>query len=159
MKKVFILTLFLLPAVLIAQDKTTEIIKLKQLQEHIQASTNHVKVINFWATWCAPCIKELPLFEKLDQERKDVQVTLVSMDLDLDPNPEKVYRFIERKKIKSKVLILDERNPNSWIDQIEKNWSGALPATIIINGKTGQRKFIERELHEGDLEKLIAEIL
>jgi hypothetical protein len=56
-------------------------------------------------------------------------------------------------------LILDETNPNAWIDKIDKNWSGALPATIIINGKTGQRKFVEKELHEGELEKLIAEIL
>ena len=136
----------------------TRIVKLGQLQEVISAKTDHIKVINFWATWCAPCIKELPLFEKIGAERTDLKVTLVSMDLDLDPNPEKVYKFIDRKKVKSEVLILDERDPNSWINQIDKNWSGALPATMIINGKTGQRKFVEKELHEGDLEKLIAEI-
>jgi hypothetical protein len=78
--------------------------------------------------------------------------------MDLDPNPDKVYKFIVRKKIISEVLILDEQDANSWIDKVEKKWSGALPATIIINQKTGQRKFIEKELHEGDLEKLIAEI-
>ncbi|MCU0356007.1 MAG: TlpA family protein disulfide reductase [Cyclobacteriaceae bacterium] len=150
--------LLLISLTLFAQPKA-EIIKLKQLQEHIQAKTDKVKVINFWATWCAPCIKEMPLFEKLNAERQNVEVTLVSMDLDLDPNPEKVYKFLDRRKIKSQVLILDERDPNSWIDQVDKNWSGALPATIIINGKTGKRKFIERELHEGELEKLIAEVL
>ncbi len=150
--------LLLISLTLFAQPKA-EIIKLKQLQEHIQAKTDKVKVINFWATWCAPCIKEMPLFEKLNAERQNVEVTLVSMDLDLDPNPEKVYKFMDRRKIKSQVLILDERDPNSWIDQVDKNWSGALPATIIINGKTGKRKFIERELHEGELEKLIAEVL
>jgi hypothetical protein len=57
------------------------------------------------------------------------------------------------------VLILDEQNPNSWIELIDKSWTGALPATIIVNSKTGQRKFVERELHEGELEKLIAEVL
>lgn len=136
-----------------------QLIKLAQLQELMDAKTDHIKVINFWATWCAPCVKEMPLFEKLGQDRSDVKVTLVSMDLDLDPNPEKVHKFVARKKIQSQVLILDETNPNSWIDKVDKNWSGALPATIIINGKTGQRKFVEKELHEGDLEKLIAEIL
>ncbi len=140
------------------QAQKTEIIKLEQLQELIEAKTDHIKVINFWATWCAPCIKELPLFEKLGQERSDVKVTLVSMDLDLDPNPEKVHKFVARKKLQSQVLMLDERDPNSYIDQIDKNWSGALPATIIINGKTGQRKFVGKELHEGELEKLIAEV-
>lgn len=134
------------------------IVKLPELKALMNASSDKIQVINFWATWCAPCVKELPLFEKLGQERKDVKITLVSMDLDLDPNPDKVYRFVTRKNIRSEVLILDEKDPNSYIDQIDKRWSGAIPATIIINPRTGQRKFVERELHEGELEKLIAEI-
>jgi thiol-disulfide isomerase/thioredoxin len=143
---------------LTCKSQQAEIVKLPQLQELIQAETDHIKVINFWATWCAPCIKELPLFEKLGQERTDIKVTLVSMDLDLDPNPEKGHKFVTRKKKQSQVLILYEKDPNSWMNQIDKNRSGALSATIIINGKTGQRKFVEKELHEGDLEKLIAEV-
>jgi thiol-disulfide isomerase/thioredoxin len=139
-----------------AQDP--KIIKLPQLQERIAQKADHIKVINFWATWCAPCVKEIPLFEKLGKDRPDVKVTLVSLDLDLDPNPEKVYRFVARKKLQSEVVILDEKDPNSYINQIDKNWSGAIPATIIINGRTGKRKFVDRELHEGELEKLISEV-
>ena len=142
-----------------AQGQEAEMIKLDQLKNLIESKSEHIKVINFWATWCAPCIKEIPLFEKLGQERSDVKVTLVSMDLDLDPDAEKVHKFVARKKLQSRVLILDATSPNLWIDQIEKEWSGALPATLIVNGKTGQRKFVEKELHEGDLEKLIAELL
>jgi hypothetical protein len=56
------------------------------------------------------------------------------------------------------VLLLDEQDANSWINKVEKQWSGALPATIIINQKTGQRKFVEKELHEGDLQKLITDV-
>lgn len=140
-----------------AQDQA-KIVKLPELQELISSKADHIKVINFWATWCAPCVKEMPLFEKLGQDRNDVKVTFVSMDLDLDPDPAKVHKFVTRKKLKSQVLILDETDPNYYIDQIEKKWSGALPATIIVNSKTGQRKFVEGELHEGDLEKLIAEV-
>lgn len=157
MRKLLLILSFVLPVSVFAQQ--AEIVKLKQLQDHINRETDNIKIINFWATWCAPCIKEMPLFEKIGAERKDVEVTFVSLDLDLNPKPETVYRFIDRKKIQSKVLILDEKDPNVWINQIEKGWSGAIPATIIINGKTGQRKFVEKELHEGDLEKLIAEIL
>jgi hypothetical protein len=87
-----------------------------------------------------------------------VTVTLVSLDLDLDPNPEKVYKFISRKNIQSQVLLLDEPDPNSWINRIEKAWSGALPATLVINHKTGKRKFVGKELKEGDLERLLEEI-
>ena len=75
-----------------------EMVKLERLQNEIASSSDQVLVYNFWATWCAPCVKELPLFEKLNQNNKEVKVTLVSMDIDLDPNPEKIYKFIERKK-------------------------------------------------------------
>lgn len=156
MKNILIVASFLFVAFF--SNAQVPLVKLPELQKLMDAPTEEVKVINFWATWCAPCIKELPFFEKVNQERKDAKVTLVSMDIDLDPNPDKVNRFVARKKLQSQVLILNERNPNDWIDKIEKEWSGALPATLIINTKNGKRKFVEKELHEGDLEKLIDEI-
>jgi thiol-disulfide isomerase/thioredoxin len=131
-----------------------ESIKLSQFKKEL-SSGSKIKVINFWATWCAPCVKELPLFEKLNQENKEVDVLLVSMDYDLDPNPEKVKRFIDRKKLRSKVVILAEANPTDWIDKIDKDWSGALPATLIINPQSGKRKLVEGEMKDGELDKLI----
>jgi thiol-disulfide isomerase/thioredoxin len=155
LRQTLFITLWLIGFSAAAQVK---IVKLPELKKVMDAPGDNIRVINFWATWCAPCIKELPLFEKLNRDRKDIAVTLVSMDMDLDPNPEKVNKFVTRKKLASQVLILDETNPNSYIAQIEKEWSGALPATILINSRTGKRKFVEKELHEGDLEKLIDEI-
>jgi thiol-disulfide isomerase/thioredoxin len=157
MKKILALALLLVGFNAFAQK--AEVISLSQLKERLSGSSNNIVVFNFWATWCAPCVKEMPLFEKLTAEKRpNVKVTLVSMDLDLDPNVEKVHKFVTRKNLQSEVLILDAKNSNTWIDQVEKQWSGALPATIIVNQKTGQRKFVEKELHEGDLEKLIAEV-
>jgi thiol-disulfide isomerase/thioredoxin len=157
MKQLILLILICIACQATAQK--AEVIKLPRLQQIMEAKSEKIQIVNFWATWCAPCIKELPLFEKLTAEgRSDVKVTLVSMDMDLDPNPEKVYKFLSRKNLQSEVLLLNEQNANAWINKIEKNWSGALPATIVINQKTGQRKFIEKELHEGDLEKVIAEL-
>jgi thiol-disulfide isomerase/thioredoxin len=142
-----------------AFSQQAEIVTVDKLKAIMDAKSDKIQIVNFWATWCGPCVKELPLFEKLTAEHhENINVTLVSMDLDLDPNPEKVYKFIARKNIKSSVVLLDAKDPNSYINKIEKAWSGALPATIIINQKTGQRKFIEKELHEGDLEKFLAEV-
>lgn len=143
----------------LAMAQEAELVKLDQLQKIMKSENEHILIVNFWATWCAPCLKELPLFEKLGAERKDILIKLVSMDMDLDPNPSKVRDFVNRKKIKSTVLILDERNPNDWIDKVDKRWSGALPATLVINNKNGKRRFVEKELHEGELEKLIADVL
>ncbi len=151
--KFLLLAFIALPLALPGQD----LIKLPELQNAIHEA-GPVKVINFWATWCAPCVKEMPYFEKLNQENKNVKVLLVSMDYDLDPNPAKVKKFVERKKILSKVVILQEENPNSWIEKIDKDWGGALPSTLVINPNNGKRKFVQGELKEGDLEKLIAEV-
>lgn len=158
MRKLFVIAFMAVSALGFGQQKNTEITKLENLQKLLATKADGILVVNFWATWCAPCVKELPLFEKLQAETKGVSVALVSMDLDIDPNPEKVYKFIARKGIKSKVLLLDEKDPNSWISSVDPAWSGALPATIVINQKTGKRKFVEKSLHEGDLEKLIAEV-
>lgn len=135
-----------------------QVVRLEALKEIINKPTGMTRVINFWATWCAPCIKEIPLFEQLDAERDDVEVYLVSMDLDLDPDPAKVYRFMERRGIRSTVLLLNETDPNTWIDQIDPSWSGALPATLIVNPATGKRIFVEKQLHNGDLQRMIIEL-
>ena len=90
-----------------------KIVKLPELQNMMNAGGDKIRVFNFWATWCGPCVKELPLFEKLTADNpENVEVTLISMDLELDPNPEKVYKFVSRKNLHSKVVLLDEQNPN-----------------------------------------------
>lgn len=158
--KHWILATLLISLSYLTQAQSAKVVKLDEFTEYIAAPSKKVKVINFWATWCAPCVKELPLFEKLGQERADdVEVTLVSMDMDLNPNPDRVYKFVERKGLQSQVLILDERNPTEWINKIDEQWSGALPATIVLNPTTGQRIFVEKELHDGELEELIKKIL
>lgn len=160
MAKFLFYSLFLLHCSLSGKgQEKPRIIKLKELHSIIETPSPKITVINFWATWCAPCIKELPLFDALNQRRDDVTVILISMDLDLDPDPTKVYKFIERKKLKSQVLLLNEQDPNAWINTVDQQWSGALPATLIINSKTGQRKFIGKEIQDGELDKLIDELL
>jgi len=139
-------------------QSTAAVISLDELTTLMQKPGPDIRVINFWATWCAPCIKELPQFERARVEHPEVDILLVSLDLDLDPNPEKVYKFIQRKQIKSNVVLLNERDPNSWIAKIEESWSGAIPATIILNLKTGKRKFVEHEFEEGQLDQLIKEL-
>jgi thiol-disulfide isomerase/thioredoxin len=133
------------------------IVKLPELQEMMNEGKK-VKVINFWATWCAPCIKEMPFLERLNRDNQDVKVLLVSLDFDLDHDQSKITGFVMRKKIQSEVVILDEPDPNKWIEKIDKGWSGALPATLVMNPSNGKRKLIQGELKKDDLEKLIAEV-
>jgi thiol-disulfide isomerase/thioredoxin len=135
-----------------------EVIKFEKLNSLLEEKGERIQVINFWATWCAPCIKELPLFEALTA-RNDPSVKVTLISLDFADELKKVNSFISRRKIQSDVLLLDEIDYNAWIDRVEKTWGGAIPATLFINQRTGQRKFVERELKDGELEEVIASLL
>ncbi|WP_228450826.1 TlpA disulfide reductase family protein [Chryseolinea soli] len=155
MRKPLVLLCLLVASAASAQQ--ANVIKFDKLQALIDSKSDQVQVINFWATWCAPCVKELPLLEKLNATNDPtVKVTLIN--LDFADKLEKVNAFIARKNMKTDVLLLDEIDYNTWIDKVDKSWGGAIPATLIINPKNGRRKFLDKELQEGDLEKLIAEV-
>jgi len=135
-----------------------EIIKFPQLEEILKSNDEKIKVINFWATWCAPCVKELPYFEKASEIYEQEGLEIILVNLDFAEQKQKVEKFIAKHVIKNRVVLLDEIDYNSWIDKINKNWSGAIPATIIID-RNNQHKFIEGELNQDELNGLINDIL
>lgn len=134
-----------------------KVVRFDQIASIIKAKSDRIQVINFWATWCAPCVKELPYFQALENRNDpSVKITLVSMDyVDKLQN---VNSFISKKRITSEVLILDDLDYNSWIDRVDESWGGAIPATLFINPETGERKFVEKELKDGELETIISSL-
>ena len=128
------------------------VIKFPELQKRLARPTDTSYVVNFWATWCGPCVKELPNFEQLRAANtgKKVKVLLVSLDYasQLD---KKVKPFVKQRGLKSEVLLLNEPDPNEWIDKVDANWSGALPFTVIFNNKTKLCATFERELSATEL--------
>jgi thiol-disulfide isomerase/thioredoxin len=125
-----------------AQEKVTVYDTYEDFAKNVLIEDENIYVINFWATWCAPCIKELPYFEKLNAENKNVKVILVSLDSKKDLD-KKLIPFIEKRKLKSKVLLLADKDYNSWLSKVDADWSGAIPATLIISGK--KKQFAERD--------------
>ncbi len=124
----------------------------------LEQDDGRIYVVNFWATWCAPCVRELPAFEQLYKNFKDegVHVLLVSLD---DPRQmdNRVIPFVERMQLKSEVLLLDDPNSNRWIPLVSDEWTGAIPATVIYG--QGFRSFYEREFKYKELEEIILSIL
>lgn len=152
------LTLFVFSTVLSLSSfgQDIHVIKFRDLEKMINDNHQMIMIFNFWATWCKPCIVEMPYFESLNHEYPDVKVVFVSLDFveDLDS---KVKNFVNRKGIYSQVVLLDDIDYNSWINKIDQNWSGAIPATLIIDGKSGIKKFYEREFKKGELETVVEE--
>jgi len=132
------------------------VVKFDHILEILKNDTDKVLVLNFWATWCAPCVKELPAFEAING-KEEIEVILVS--LDFEDQVKKVRKFIEKREIKSKVILLDEIDYNSWIDRVDNTWSGAIPATVIIAPHATRKKFIEGELYSDELDKVLQQFL
>ena len=114
------------------QGVEVEVYDFDHIVPFLEKENDKINVINFWATWCVPCVEELPYFEKLNQERKDVVVTLISLDF-VKQVKSSLIPFIKENSIQSEVILLDDPNSNEWIKKVDENWSGALPATIIYN--------------------------
>ncbi|WP_282040698.1 TlpA family protein disulfide reductase [Winogradskyella flava] len=128
-----------------------EIYDYDGLEPLINKKDDKIHVVNFWATWCAPCVKELPYFEKLNQEYKDENVEVLLVSLDFPRNYDtKLKPFMKKHNLQSKVIAFDDVDQNRWIPAINEKWSGALPATIIYNNN--KRQFYERSFTQEELE-------
>lgn len=123
-----------------------------ELQRYLEAKDDSkTYVVNFWATWCAPCVKELPYFEELNANysAKDVEVILISLDFPKQIDS-KLKPFLKKKGLTSEVVVLDDVDSNTWIPKVNENWSGAIPATLIYN--KNKTAFYERSFDYQELE-------
>lgn len=120
-----------------------------------QTQNDTTYVINFWATWCAPCVKELPYFEKLHQgmATQKIKVILVSLDFRKDLET-KLKPFLEQRQFSAFVAALVDSRQQLWIDKVDPSWSGAVPATLVYRGS--QRQFKEGEFENfEDLQQFV----
>lgn len=145
----------------LVRDTVTEVpvLDFSELEKNLYTNSDSIYIVNFWAMWCAPCVKELPYFESYLTEHPDEKSTvlLVSMDFPEDISS-KLLPFLNKRKIfRSNVILLDAPDANSWIDLVAQNWSGAIPATLIFNRDTSV--FFARPFTDlADLESAVASI-
>jgi len=156
--KRLLLFFFLASANLLFSQKVS-VIKITDLEKRISNTSDTTYIVNFWATWCGPCVKELPDFDSISKAygSEKVKVLLVSMDFkeDLDS---KVMPFCKKKQLHSEVFVLDELNGNYFIPRISDKWTGAIPATLILNNAKHHREFYEKKLNYLFLEEEIKKI-
>jgi thiol-disulfide isomerase/thioredoxin len=137
-----------------------KIVDFSGYKEAVQKNDDVLYVVNFWATWCVPCVKELPHFIALNEKYKDQRFNMTFVTLDAAKDFEsRVIPFVEEKKMNADLLLLsDVKNMNTWIKEVNINWSGAIPATIFYkNGKA--LYFTEGQLSKTELEILINKYL
>ena len=140
----------------ISQD--VEIVRLEDVISILDNKNDTLYIVNFWATWCGPCVKELPYFEQITKENSENKVKVVLVSLDFKSDLEnKVKPFIKKRNIESDVWLLDETNQNKFIPLIDESWSGAIPFTIALNFTNDYKFSKEGEINLVELNKLVNE--
>ena len=133
----------------VSDSLSVRILNYDQLRPLLHKDNDTTYIVSFWATWCAPCVGEMPYFLALDSmyEDRPLQLLLVSLDFKKD-YIRKLEPFVQQRKLADRVVVLEDNRANFWIDDIHPSWSGAIPATLVYKGE--KREFFERTFHTVD---------
>lgn len=118
----------------------------EELESIFEMDNDTTYLINFWATWCGPCVKEMPYFQEVADFYKDKAFKLILVSLDFEKHIEtRLISFLNKHNIKGEQYVLLDGKTNKWIDKVDPQWSGAIPITIVYKGD--KRRFYEQEFH------------
>lgn len=151
-----LVSLFLFVTVVAQQPRK---IKIDALAEQIRKS-DHPLVVSFWATWCAPCVEEIPHLQEAVKAQAAQKVEFILVSLDFPTYyPTKVTEFLAKRKFEASLYWLDETNADLFCPKIDEKWTGAIPATLFINQKSGYRKFYEQQLKKDQIDEEIKKLV
>jgi thiol-disulfide isomerase/thioredoxin len=159
MRKVSALTVALLLISTLSFSQTIKKVKITDVLKIADTSSVPI-VINFFATWCGPCVQELPWFEKTvpDFKGKGVKLLLVSLDY-ADDYPKEILSFAKKHGINSQIVWLDEADPNYFCLKVDKRWQGTIPVSLMVNNATHFRAFYDYQIPEGQLKIVLNKLV
>ena len=139
-------------------DYDVQVVGFKQLKPLLHMDNDTIYVVNFWATWCAPCIREVPYFEQLREEYKGEKLKIIMVSLDFSEDLDsRVIPFMRKHNMQNEVILLDDPQSNLWIPLVDEKWTGAIPATLIYGN--GFREFHAKEFTFSELDEIIESLI
>ncbi len=152
----------LITAMIITLSSSSQTIKKVKITDVLKMADTATTpmVINFWATWCRPCVQELPWFEKevAAYKSKGVKLVLVSLDFAED-YPKAISDFAKKNGYTSTIVWLNETDANYFCAKVDKKWEGTIPATLMINNSKKYRQFYNQQLPEGQLKMALQKLV
>jgi len=118
-----------------------KVVNFDQLEPYLHKSNDTLYLVNFWATWCGPCVKELPSIKQVEAKYADRKFKVLMVSLDMPKElTSRLVPFVKSKNIRSEVFLLNDPNQNRWIDKVDPAWSGEIPFSLIY-GKQSRESY------------------
>lgn len=137
-------------------SQSVKVINLKDFEVLLNRKSDSIYVYNFFATWCKPCVKELPHFIKFSKDSIHSYINITFINLDQPENVDDiVIPFLAKKKLTQTVYLLNNTNYALWMPRVDRRWGGSIPATLVINATNNKRAFMEGEINYKELMDLI----
>lgn len=153
MKKIIFCTILFFVCV-VTQSQVIAKWKITDFEKYVSTAKENVLVINFWATFCKPCVAEIPNFISTVKKHSADSVKLMLVSLDLKSEyPKKIMAFASKRKFKTNIAWLNETDADYFCPKVDAKWSGSIPSTLFINKQTGYHAFFEEELSAKEFEK------
>lgn len=132
------------------------------IQELVRAQQGRVVLLNFWATWCPPCLVEFPEIVALEKEFRSRGLTVISVSADSPKRVESdLIPFLEKHPPSFPIYVMQTDDVDAFMHRIDPEWDGTLPTTFFIDrqGKIVFKRFaaMSREKLERALDYLFAE--
>ena len=123
--------------VVCAQEKLTPVDE-SGYQAMLKSNSGRVTLVDFWATWCAPCRQEMPLLGKLESRLRDKGFRLVTVSADDPEQAPAAIAFLKKSGISGTAYLRRAKDDDKFIISVEPKWSGALPAMFLYD-RQGKR--------------------
>lgn len=144
----------------VSKAQKIEYIKIPELEKILKSPDNKLFVVNFWATWCPPCVAEISNFENAAKGYNKEKVRFILVSLDFPSQIEKqLIPFLKKNKITLDVAVMMDTDYNNWIDKVDPKWQGDIPATLFFNNSKKSKYFHSGEVTEPELKKYINSLL
>ena len=144
--------------VISAQGVSVPVFDFQSFSPMLDYYNDTLYIFNFWATWCQPCVKEMPYFNMADSAYSNKPLRIILVSLDFVENVENaLIPFILENDLRPEVIVLDDMDSNTWIPMIDPDWEGTIPASLFMQKST--RKFFARSFTYEELTEEIELIL
>ncbi len=115
-----------------AQAPAVQEVTYEQLLDAVRGGGATLAVVNFWATWCAPCLEEFPYFIRLGKDLADQGVDVFFVSMDFEEERPAVQAFLAEQGWRGPAFLRVGKD-DAFIAGIHPAWSGVLPATVLYS--------------------------